>query len=176
MKYAGFGSRFLAGLVDFLVFLPLMYINAWIQAHSYMGAILFTVPYFIIYAAYNIIFLGKWGQTLGKMAMRIKVTHLDGSNVGYRTALLRHSVDLVFALASLIGMIVAMRAAGPGVFTPDITFLQRTTMIVEQLPAFASISQTLSNVWIWSELIVLLFNRKRRAIHDFMAGTVVIHA
>lgn len=28
--------------------------------------------------------------------------------------------------------------------------------------------------WLFSELIVLLFNEKKRAIHDFIAGTVVI--
>jgi uncharacterized RDD family membrane protein YckC len=29
-------------------------------------------------------------------------------------------------------------------------------------------------VWIWIELIVMLTNRRRRALHDFIAGTVVI--
>jgi uncharacterized RDD family membrane protein YckC len=31
-------------------------------------------------------------------------------------------------------------------------------------------------VWVYSEFAVLLTNRKRRAIHDFMAGMVVIRA
>ena len=29
-------------------------------------------------------------------------------------------------------------------------------------------------LWTWSELIVMLTNRQRRALHDFIAGTVVI--
>ena len=32
----------------------------------------------------------------------------------------------------------------------------------------------LLQIWIWSELIVMLTNRRRRALHDFIAGTVVI--
>ena len=32
----------------------------------------------------------------------------------------------------------------------------------------------LSHIWIWSEVIVLLFNKRKRAIHDFMAGTVIV--
>jgi uncharacterized RDD family membrane protein YckC len=28
-------------------------------------------------------------------------------------------------------------------------------------------------IWGWSEIIVLLTNEKRRALHDFLAGTVV---
>ena len=30
------------------------------------------------------------------------------------------------------------------------------------------------NLWVFSEPIVLLTNKKRRAIHDFIAGTMVI--
>ena len=30
------------------------------------------------------------------------------------------------------------------------------------------------NVWICSELVVLLLNEKKRAIHDYLAGTVVV--
>jgi len=41
-------------------------------------------------------------------------------------------------------------------------------------PAWYSLVSTLSQVWWWSEFIVLLFNKRKRAIHDFMAGTVVI--
>ncbi|WP_255590049.1 hypothetical protein [Marinicella meishanensis] len=29
-------------------------------------------------------------------------------------------------------------------------------------------------VWYWSELLVMLTNERRRALHDFIAGTVVI--
>ena len=32
----------------------------------------------------------------------------------------------------------------------------------------------MQQIWIWSEFVVLLFNRRKRAIHDFIAGTVVI--
>jgi uncharacterized RDD family membrane protein YckC len=32
----------------------------------------------------------------------------------------------------------------------------------------------LGNIWIWSEIIVILTNKRRRAIHDFIAGTVIV--
>jgi len=32
----------------------------------------------------------------------------------------------------------------------------------------------LMQVWIWGEFLTMLFNKKRRAVHDFMAGTVVV--
>jgi uncharacterized RDD family membrane protein YckC len=34
--------------------------------------------------------------------------------------------------------------------------------------------QFVMGLWIMSEIVVLLTNKKRRAIHDYMAGTVVV--
>jgi uncharacterized RDD family membrane protein YckC len=28
-------------------------------------------------------------------------------------------------------------------------------------------------IWVWSEVVVMLFNKRRRALHDFIAGTIV---
>ncbi|HBA84371.1 MAG TPA: RDD family protein [Verrucomicrobia bacterium] len=175
MKYAGFWSRFLAGLIDVVVFMPLFYLYTWIERHSYVGTMVFVIPYFLTYAGYNIFLLAKYGQTLGKMAVRIKVTRTDGSDIGIREAILRHSVDFAFALISAIGMLIAIHATGSDVFTSEYTWIERNKMIMPNTPDFANIAQTLSNIWVWSELLVLLFNKKRRALHDFIAGTVVVH-
>lgn len=43
-------------------------------------------------------------------------------------------------------------------------------------PEFFIIYSVAINIWIWSELLVLLTNRRKRAIHDFMAGTVIVKA
>ncbi len=31
-----------------------------------------------------------------------------------------------------------------------------------------------SQAWVWSELVVLLLNKKRGALQDFIAGTIII--
>ena len=46
-------------------------------------------------------------------------------------------------------------------------------LLVEHNPLFGT-HDALQQAWMWSELLVLLFNKKRRALHDFIAGTVVI--
>jgi uncharacterized RDD family membrane protein YckC len=48
--------------------------------------------------------------------------------------------------------------------------------MVEFAPRWYHPLQIVQNIWVWGELIVLLTNRKRRAIHDFIAGTIVVHA
>ena len=34
----------------------------------------------------------------------------------------------------------------------------------------------LTNAWVWSEFIVLLCDPRRRALHDFLADTVVVRS
>jgi uncharacterized RDD family membrane protein YckC len=175
MRYAGFWVRFVAGCCDFLVFIPILAIYIWIESRGYTGSLLIVIPYFLTYALYCIFFLTRCGQTPGKMIARIRVVRLDGARISFREAALRHSVDFAFALAAGIGMLIAIHRAGPSVFTPEYTWFARNQIVVPNMPRLASIAQDLSNVWICSEMVVLLFNKKRRAIHDFIAGTVVIH-
>jgi hypothetical protein len=58
----------------------------------------------------------------------------------------------------------------------NLTWNARNQKIYGLYPLWFGWVDTLSQAWTWSEIIVLLFNKKKRALHDFMAGTVVIHA
>jgi len=175
MKYAGFWVRLASGLIDFILFLPLMFFYFWVESHNRTGTLLIVIPYYLFYAAFCIIFLGKYGRTPGKMVMKIAVTRIDGSSIGYREALLRHSVDAMFGIFAGIGMLIAVLHTEPSVFNNQLTWIQRSQQIRNNSPSFAPIADLVSNIWVYSELLVLLFNKKRRALHDFIAGTVVVH-
>ncbi len=44
----------------------------------------------------------------------------------------------------------------------------------EAAPIWYQPLEIAGQVWVWSEFVVLLTNKKRRALHDYMAGTAVI--
>lgn len=46
--------------------------------------------------------------------------------------------------------------------------------LVSDRSAFYQPYNVVQQVWFWSEIVVLLSNKKRRAVHDFIAGTVVV--
>jgi uncharacterized RDD family membrane protein YckC len=48
--------------------------------------------------------------------------------------------------------------------------------MMEFVPAWFTPVNVLMNIWIWSEFLVMMTNKRRRALHDFMAGTVVVRA
>jgi uncharacterized RDD family membrane protein YckC len=173
MTYAGFWRRLGAGLVDFIVLLPLLLI--YVKASSYsktVTLILFVLATFS-FSAYNIFFHARWGQTLGKMLFGIKVIKISGEVIGVKEALRRNSIDLALSVFALTARIVALSRIPDGEYYQ----LDRQEMALklrELTPVWAKWEDVASNIWIWSEVVVMLFNEKKRALHDFLAGTVVI--
>lgn len=53
-------------------------------------------------------------------------------------------------------------------------FMERSKRIIALAPHWYRIADITLEVWIWSEFVVMMTNRKRRALHDFIAGTIVI--
>lgn len=83
-------------------------------------------------------------------------------------------MDLVFAFVILAAEVWALEHVNAVKYS-SAGFFGHEALVEEQEPSWFGIVNILQNIWIWSELIVLLFNERRRAIHDFIAGTVVLH-
>lgn len=137
-------------------------------------ALSFEIPIACLFALYNIYFVGRWGQTLGKMALGIKVVAVDGESAGYVRAFYRHAVDLMFSLATSALTLYALMTITNREFEL-LTFDARLDLLAAKTGAWTDILNWLLVAWTLSELVVLLFNEKRRAIHDYIAGTVVVH-
>lgn len=175
MRYAGFWSRLKSGVIDFLLFIPFVGIYFWIQDYSRIFTIIYWVPFGLLYAAYNIYFHGRFGKTPGKMIVGVRVVRLDGTSIGFRQAIYRHGVDLILGMLATISAIMALINITDAQYYGASGFIQRSGLIEAAKPSWGGGIDFLENIWVWSELIVLLFNKKRRAIHDFIAGTVVIY-
>lgn len=101
VKYAGFWKRFAAGFIDGLIFgilsfvMSLFFGSTASEASSY-GYSLSGIPalvFYLISSSYYVFFIGKYGQTLGKMAVHIKVLGVEsGQPPGYKKAFMREIV------------------------------------------------------------------------------------
>jgi len=170
--YAGFWPRLGATIVDGLVLAPITVFSFWLLSHSKSASIALTFPLAIIGPAYEFFLLARYGQTIGKMVTRIAVFRTSGDSIGWREVALRCSVQASLSLLSTISMFCAMRRL------PDASWTGGWMTIFARLqplePSWGRWAAYAMNVWIWGELITLFFNRKRRALHDFIAGTVVV--
>lgn len=131
------------------------------------------MPSTLVFWAYQIYFHAQWGATIGKMATGVKITRLDGSPIGYREALKRFSVDAILALGIIAAQLVALSRMTDAAFE-SLAWRERTQHLASLMPVWYEPLFYVQETWIWSEFIVLLSNKRRRALHDFIAGTVVI--
>lgn len=174
LRYAGFLPRFCASLLDVIIWLPILPLYFWGFSHYRLFHAYAFVPNLLVILLYHVFFVSRFGGTPGKLIVGLRILKVDGDPITIREASLRYGVDLLLSLLMSIAMIVAaMRITDEQYFAlgfvGKLTLLQKLTPWWEQPLSYAN------SIWVWGELFVLLTNEKRRALHDFIAGTVVVH-
>ena len=173
MQYAGFAKRFFAILLDVVILTPISIFILWIGSYSKDVHLAIIIPHTLLYFAYNIYMNANYGGTLGKLIIGIRIVNLNGSAIHYKEAFLRNIVDLGFGI-----VIVAMQAHTLFNISDSsyesLNWFKQSIFLNKNMPEIYGKIKTVNQIWIWSELIILLFNKKKRALHDFIAGTVVV--
>lgn len=173
MAYANFWQRFAAMWIDVLVLLPIMFVQMWLEPISKTAAIVMVIPAAAAWLGYSIYCHGRYGQTLGKRAMAIRVVRTTGERIDWDAAWMRSSVDLVFAALACIGSLIALSAIADSQYY-GVDMLRRAENLKALEPSWLAWAYPASQIWAWSEVVVMLLNKQRRALHDFLAGTIVV--
>ena len=161
-KYSTFWLRFAAGLLDGLIMMPVGWIcgalmhSPWLPIRMVSGVVNETFP-----LVYSIWMHGKYGQTLGKMACGVIVLDISEQPLTMKQAFLRDIFGVAFLL---IGWIIEFHDSIYGPALSQSEPISVTLMVV----GYSALG--LFGV----EVLTMLTNRKRRALHDFIAGSVVI--
>jgi uncharacterized RDD family membrane protein YckC len=162
-KYQTLWKRYLASIIDSLIFLPLPLLTNYFERSTNTNAfLLFTILHVLLFTAYLVIGHGRYGQTIGKYLMGIKVLDVNEEKViGYRRAFLRECVWFIAQTAGIVYLIVDnMKSVEP--------------MAIHET-YYKSIVGVITSTWLILEVVTMMFNKKRRALHDFIAGSVVIN-
>lgn len=162
-KYDTFGKRLVAGIIDGIVFLPFTVLSNRLEhAADKTLFLVLTFSYTICWMLYVVIGHGRYGQTIGKRLMNIKVLDLMEQDViGYKSAFIREGVWFFVQTLGLVYFIfTAYNTTTPAKDLND-TF-------------FDGYVGTTITAWFVLELVTMVLNKKRRAVHDYLAGSVVI--
>ena len=112
LSYASFGKRFLAKILDFLIGNVIGILvglgGAAILPRTLSAYFSLNLLSFIIGVGYPVFFNGRWGQTLGKMAMRIKIVTPEGSPIGYMRALGRLFAEILSGCLIAVGYLMVL--------------------------------------------------------------------
>lgn len=175
VEYAGFGARLGAALIDGLVLLPFTALCMWIETRSPGGAVLGAILSVLLTCGYEVGMHAANGQTVGKRVLDIQVRRADGRAMTLDAAFMRY---LPFIVSGALGAIATIVAAGSlhafefpyagGIFA-------RARMLSDAEPGWAQVVSTLSSLYALADAIVFFCNPRRRALHDYIAGTAVVH-
>lgn len=163
-KYATFWPRFWAGWVDGLVLCPISIIDSYMYPPAVGKALLicWTIFSFLTYSTYSVLLHTRYGQTIGKMAAHIRVMNVNEDRLpSLRQAILRDIGEIGPGFIGSAYMIVL-------ILTDSYSKEALTSNWTVISLGFASFT------WFAIELATMLTNKKRRALHDFIAGTVVV--
>ena len=146
-----------------------MYLNG-LSKNAYYFTFVSSV---IIHFWYSIYLVKKYGGTPGKLIVGIKILKLNGTDVTWREAILRQGIEYILTIFLSVITIYALTLSDDGYYE-SLRWRQKSHYLHSLTPLFFKTYTWASNIWIYSEIFVLLFNERRRAIHDFIADTVIV--
>lgn len=160
-KYRTLMPRFCALILDLIMLLPLVIADELIKSAGFSGQVKWILFFIdgIVEILYYVVMHALFGQTVGKMLM--KVTVLDAATetpVNWRQAFMR---DLPF-LVLTAGAFIFEYPLSPDEIDPNSPQYWRNPFL------------TLILVYSIVDLLSALTNDKRRALHDYLARTVVV--
>jgi len=175
VDYGGFWIRLGAFFLDGLIVAPLSLLFWWISNQGRTLYIASLVPGFLFTVWFHVACVKRWGGTPGKLICGLRIVTTELNPAGWKEAWLRQSVFLALTLVGNGVMVYAMLQMSPDEYA-RLGFMDRTRRMVELGGMAQSLFTWTNNIWMWSEFIVLLTNPQRRALHDFIAGTLVVRA
>jgi uncharacterized RDD family membrane protein YckC len=161
-KYRNGLKRIWAAIVDVIVFLPLLLVEQWIFRTTQSATLILS---WLILTAflpiiYSIILHYKYGQTIGKWVVGVRLIDINGTRkISFKQSVLRDILYLTVEVIGLFYFLFLMSQAS------DPKYLFNDYNNFSEAPLF---------IWTLLELISMLTNSKRRALHDFLAKTVVV--
>lgn len=174
VRFANFGVRLGAAVIDFLVLIPLVGANL----YFFMVAPNFTLlaGISILSMLYKPLLEGSMGATLGKKAVKIKVVGKENVPLTMAQAFMRAAPWIFAGVLNLYFSYLAFQI--PGLEDAE-GFTEVSLLIAEQQLENGSSTTTIVQQLVgWLPLVsalVMLGNKRRQAAHDMLAESYVVY-
>lgn len=167
VTWAGFWIRVGASLVDVLVYLPFVGLNFYnTYTLKNLPLQIFIILLFILYKPFMEY---RYGGTLGKMAVKIKVVNLNFGKISLGQSVIRNYPQWLNQLVSLIlAILMFNRQDFQSADTITAVGLIQNTLI----PPYVTLSISMITI---VSVIVVAFTEKKQGLHDMIAGTCCVY-
>lgn len=165
--FASFGKRFWAAIIDALVFTLPGFINMYnlTEMKSLPLYILLQIPILL----YKPIMEWKYGATLGKMALKIKVMSTSGQPLSLEQSFRRWIFYFVNSFTGLLAVVFTF-------FNDEFSEMNDFYAIAELMRENGvSGLEEISSMLVLVSCMFVLFDLKKQSLHDKLAQTYVVH-
>ncbi len=173
--YAGFWPRVGAYFLDFLILTPYLALSMYLANKFLYYYVYAFVPVVLFGWFYSIYLVERFGGTPGKLILKIRIKMLDGSDVTRKAAVLRYLPLWVLSALTSLAFVFSVSLIREETYHA-LSYLDKNKLIVELTPSWYKTVDLLTKIWILAEYVTLLFNKRRRSVHDLIAGTIVVKA
>jgi len=168
-RMASFGQRLAASMIDGMLVAGVMLCLTYLNIKFWKSGILF-IMYSLVTIAYKPWMEYRWGATLGKMALAIRVVGSGFQRVTLKEELRRVSFYLV---PNILSVVLTLSTYFGGAIMGISSFDEYNRQIVAINPALQWLNVIVVFIAI-ADCFTLLFNDQNHSLHDLYAGTSVI--
>lgn len=108
MRYAGFWRRLGAALVDLALWIPVMIVLFRLDGMSPAATVLSAIVGQVLYYAYVFPMTKRYGGTLGKLAVGVRVRPVEGSALEWSHVVRRSAVDMLSSATVIAAVVIGM--------------------------------------------------------------------
>jgi uncharacterized RDD family membrane protein YckC len=172
-KFIGFWKRVLATLVDAAIgwlFMPITITMMYWEIKN--RSVLFSTIFSIVWIIVFLYLVVRFGGTPGKLIIKARIVNEEGHFLQWDSAIRR--IIFPTLILSINTFLLLYTVTNSYTELPkELTFLG----LGELYKQYGGIYYTLSMIlgcFVYVDIGTILFNKKKRAIHDFIAGSYVI--
>lgn len=164
-KFDTIGPRFLASIIDILIMIPVGIMASAltiITPENSKLAFLSGNLVSLVSVFYYILMHARFGQTLGKMVLKVKVLDISERPITFTQAVIR-------SLPQMLPIVITASLSIFAITSPDMNEAQSNSLGIVSSGAYI-----LYSIWSIGDCVSALVTEKNRALHDLIAGTVVV--
>ena len=166
VEYAGFWIRFGASIIDGFVLAPITILM--IYNFTSIKSLGLAILIVLAMAIYKPLMEFKYGATVGKRAVKIRVVNLNYGPIAFNQSITRYSPWIVAHFLNIISLFAIF---GHPNFIHVQSFIEYSTFSEEAAGSY----ELLGSILLMVVGIIIVFDTQKRGGHDMFAKTYCIH-
>jgi uncharacterized RDD family membrane protein YckC len=169
-KYGSFWERVGAITLDWIILVPVSFGISYVNTTSWKSSLI-LILISIVGTGYKPFMEFRYGATLGKMAVKLRVTNTEFEEASLAAILLRNIFHIVPAFITLLFTLAMYNDPG----FESVSGLMEFGTLSQQYATLQYINYAVGFLG-FIDAIVMAADQRKRSLHDRIGGTVVINA